>query len=83
MLIYHALFASFINILGDSLSYKLDKIAFLIFFILIVAKQLIYAKWLLNVKSYRKSLIDNSLFHNQDMLVSSNQKLNNKWSKLE
>lgn len=64
MLIYHGLFAAFIPFLSDQLASRIDKFFCLVFFCLITAKQLIYAKWLLNVKSYRENLINKSLFHN-------------------
>jgi hypothetical protein len=83
MLIYHALFAALIPIINESLAYRLDKLAFLIFFVLIVTKQVIYAKWLLNVESYRQSLINNSSFHNLNKYDVSLDKINQKSDKLE
>lgn len=70
MLIYHALLGAFSAILGETISYALDKFAFLVFFTLVVGKQVVYAIWLVSVNSYREKLKNESLFHINDHRIS-------------
>ena len=83
MLVYHALIAALSNscltLFGNDLIYYFDKLAFLLFFGLIVSKNLLYFYWLCKIKSYQENLKLNKLFHHskhqseQSLFTSSNK----------
>ncbi|CAF1069948.1 unnamed protein product [Brachionus calyciflorus] len=63
MFIYHSILAAFIPVLTESLSYYLDKMAFLGFFGLVVTMQLVYGLWIIKVNNFRNRLIEKSIFY--------------------
>lgn len=63
MFIYHSFFAAMSSFLSDSSCYYMDKLAFVIFTSLILAKQFTYGFWLMTVSSLRQNLIQKGIFY--------------------
>lgn len=58
-LVYHAIIAAVYQLFPDTLSYRFDKFAFIIFFSMVLIKQLVFFNWITLVNYKREKLIKN------------------------
>ena len=80
-LLYHAIFAAIFPLLDEQYAYKIDKICFTFFLLLISMKQLLFLIWVWNRKRFRDRMKLNEIVQLSSIIESEKRRFKKKFKK--